>query len=192
MMKKTIVPSLVLGAIALSTITGCSEQLSQEEIIRNQITHDMNKDKEELRKLVDKMKEQDPKIKEAYYSINDEGKRVVNVVRESTDNSGAYLVAGMAAGMTAAMLMNNMNNNERDRKRSMGSGAYVHSAFNNSQTVGKGALSVKKRNAKMSYTRNVRKTSSAKVRSGRATVSSRSSAFSGSSSARSSGYSSGS
>ncbi len=192
MKMKKLLPSMVIGALVATTITGCGEQLSEEEIIRSQMTHDMNKDKEELRKLVEKMKEQDPKIQEAYYSINDEGKRVVNVVREDNDNSGAYLVAGMAAGMSAAMLMNTMNN-DRDRKRS-GGGAYVHSAFNNNSSapMSKGQVNAKKRRANATYTRNARKVSSAKVRSGRATVSSRSSAFSGSSSARSSGYSSGS
>lgn len=190
-MFKTILTT-VAAAIGITVlVSSCgSEPLTQEEIIRSQISHDMNKDKEELSKLVQEMKKQDPKVTEAFYSINDEGKRVVNVVRQSDDNSGAYMVAGMAAGMGAMMLMNNMNH-DKDRKRS-GSGGYVHTAFNNAQTMGKGSVDSLKRSAKSKYISNVRKTSTTKVRSGRATVSSRSSAFSGSSSARSSGYSSGS
>lgn len=87
-----------------------------------QSTYVSDEDKE-LAAMVTKMKQEDPTIIDAYYSVGENGQKVLNLVKQdattpngssgtSTTESGiSTFMWGMAGGLTASMLMNSFMNN---------------------------------------------------------------------------------
>lgn len=169
---------LMLAMAAITTgLFGCSEGVNQDDAANRLASETLNKETQELKQLEAKLKEQDPTVKEVFKSVGDDGKEVINIVRED-DNTGDMLVAGML-GMTAGMLMSNMMNNRPI-------------VYNNTSVMSKTSYKSYKRTSVSNYTKNVRKKAKNKVASNpsKYNVSTRGRAFSGKSS-RSGSYSRG-
>ncbi len=81
-------------------------------------------DEKELKTIVEKMKSQDPTIVDAYYSVDEQGQKILNVVKqdETSSDSGNTSADGssglstfmwaMAGGLTANMLYNAFTSNK--------------------------------------------------------------------------------
>lgn len=141
-MKKTISYAMIFSAILM---TGCEQkeyQTPAERGVSNststvtttapnsqayQATYETAEDKE-LKDIVAKMKAQDPSIIDAYYSVDESGQKILNLVKEEagslvdaagkaveTATSGSGLSTfmwAMAGGLTANALFNAFSNNK--------------------------------------------------------------------------------
>ena len=192
-MKKLVV-GLAMGAMAVS-LAGCEPQdysyvdEEDQKSIAALAEAELAAEKQELRDALAKLKESDPEISDLYTSVNEQGEKVVHVVKETADGVQEEQMA-MMNGMVLGMLMGQM----------MNAGGYNNYANANRSTI-----------TRTSYTRDVyrnkrnsastnayvasRSRAAASYRSSSAfqsKISARSSAaFASSSSARAGGYSSG-
>lgn len=90
---------------------------ADEADIDSQTRTKLNQEEAELKEELKKAQEKDPSIKDLYYSIDDNGNKVLNIVRETKDpatgqaqahNDMMPLVTGMALGMLMSNMMNPM------------------------------------------------------------------------------------
>jgi hypothetical protein len=110
------------GALAFSSIflSGC-EQENPEETAKDEADIDantraaMNQDEVELKQELAKAQAKDPSIKDMYYGVDDEGNKVLNVIREVKDPATGAMQAqqtsSMMNGMVLGMLMGHMMSN---------------------------------------------------------------------------------
>jgi len=181
------------GALAFSTIflTGC-EQENPEETAKDEADIDantraaMNQEEVELKEELTKAQAKDPSIKDMYYGTDDEGNKVVHVIREVKDPATGQAqahdtTAPMLQGMVLGMLMSNMMNG------GMGGGyatrSYPMSESRNYRNQATSRYS--------GYTRSIQARSYVSARPGSAYSTRSAGAFSSSNSARSGGYSAG-
>lgn len=142
-MKKTISYAMIFSAIFM---VGCEQkeyQTPSERGVSNSSTTQTHvtapnsqayksvsetAEDKELKDMVSKMKEQDPSIVDAYYSVDDAGQKILNVVKEEAGSvvdaagnvveqatSGGGLSTfmwAMAGGLTASALFNAFNKNK--------------------------------------------------------------------------------
>jgi len=132
-MKKTLIVGAVVASTALLALTGCEQEPTDAEIqaaideeAKAQTMSDMASEDVELKQKLLELQKVDPAVKDAYYSVDENGVKHLHVVKEDPskkDENGASgmsesvwpLVAGLAGG---ALLMNMMN--------SGGSSAYAN------------------------------------------------------------------
>ncbi|QNR53812.1 hypothetical protein phiK7A1_022c [Pseudomonas phage phiK7A1] len=191
-------------ALALSLplmLVGCEAEpdpaatAADEADIDSAARQKLNADEAELKEELKKAQEKDPTIKDMYYSVDDDGQKILHIVRELPKEEGKPAqshdsAVPMMQGMLLGMLMSNMmNNNYGNYSRQYGgNGSYNSRSYNSSDarrqrnTATSGYVAATRSSAARSYVSS--RPSSA--------YSSRSSgALSSSSSARSSGYSGG-
>lgn len=155
----------------------------------------LNKDDAELKDELAKAQAKDPSIKDMYYGVDDEGNKVVHVVREVKDEKTGQMQSHdssmpMLQGMVLGMLMSNMmNNNYGNYSRQYGgSGNYSSRMYNSSESRSYRNQATSRYSAS---TRSVMQRSYVSSRPSSAYSTRSSGAFSSSSSARSGGYSAG-
>lgn len=68
----------------------------------------LNKDQEELKEQLAKLQAQDPTVKDLYYGVNEDGEKVLNVVRDDGNGGNEASVWPLLGGMAAGMLIANM------------------------------------------------------------------------------------
>jgi hypothetical protein len=194
-LKNTL--GLAMAAMLPLMLVGCeqepdpAETAADEADIDSQARAKLNAEEAELKEELKKAQEKDPTIKDMYYSVDDNGNKQLNIVRETknpaTGEATAHsdvmpLVTGMALGMLMSNMMNPMGGYNPGYRPSYTS---TYSASDERR---------RKNMATSSYVSSVR-TSTARsyVSSRPSSAYARSSGvFSSSSSARSSGYSGGS
>jgi len=110
------------GALAFSTIflTGCEAE-NPEETAKDEADIDantraaLNQDEVELKEELAKAQAKDPSIKDMYYGVDDDGNKVLNVIREVKDPATGAMQAqqtsSMMNGMVLGMLMGHMMSN---------------------------------------------------------------------------------
>lgn len=182
-------------AVALSLpmmLAGC-EQENPEETAKDEADIDantraaMNQDEVELKEELAKAQAKDPSIKDMYYSTDDEGNKVVHVIREVKDPATGQAqahdtTAPMLQGMVLGMLMSNMMNNN------FAGGGYSSRSYPMSESRNYRNQATSRYSG---YTRSIQARSYVSARPGSAYSTRSAGAFSSSSSARSGGYSAG-
>lgn len=153
-MKKMFTNTTLTALIAASLI-GCVPASEDEELdsyVRQEAaklaTERQELDKKELEVALAQAKARDPKVTDVYYSVDGNGERQLNIVRESDDGSSnaetfTYALLGAGAAMWMAnSLMNNSNmssssyrekatshyhgrKQDNDERKRSGSAAYV-------------------------------------------------------------------
>lgn len=181
------------GALAFSSIflTGC-EQENPEDTAKDEADIDantraaMNQDEVELKEELAKAQAKDPSIKDMYYGVDDDGNKVLHVIREVKDPATGAMQAqqtsSMMNGMVLGMLMGHMMSNNFNGGGMMNR-SYPMSESRNYRNMATSRYS--------SYSRGVQARSYVSARPGSAYSTRSSGAFSSSSSARSGGYSAG-
>lgn len=170
-------------------LTGC-EQENPEETAKDEADIDantraaMNQDEVELKEELVKAQAKDPSIKDMYYGTDDEGNKVVHVIREVKDPATGQAQAHdssmpMMQGMVLGMLMSNMMNGGGGYSSRM----YPMSESRNYRNSATSAYSSATRSSMARSYVSARPSSAYSTRSA--------GAFSSSSSARSGGYSAG-
>jgi len=199
-LKNTLGLAVALG---LSTIflAGCEPQDDPEATPADEADIDsaartkIASEEAELKEELTKAQEKDPSIKDMYYSADDDGNKVLHIVRELPPQQGQPpqshdSAVPMMQGMVLGMLMSNMMNGGYGNyaRQYGGSGTYNSRSYNTSDAR-------RQRNmATGSYSSAVRSSTAKSYVSNRPTsaFSTRSSgALSGGSSARAGGYSAG-
>ncbi|WP_018693423.1 hypothetical protein [Algicola sagamiensis] len=149
-------PSTLAASVAvLLSTTGCEQRepavevsqkdLSQaiEQEANQELLQQMTKEKQELKAFLQEMQAKDPSIVDAYYSFDDNGEKVLNVIREKepegtqTEGSESTPVAesqglsgaevmlyALAGGLTAAALAKAFSNKSPQAFRSGASSHY--------------------------------------------------------------------
>lgn len=190
-------------ALSLSTVflAGCEPQEDPEATAADEADIDsaartkIASEEAELKEELTKAQEKDPSIKDMYYSADDDGQKVLHIVRELPAQQGQPpqshdSAVPMMQGMVLGMLMSNMMNGSYGNyaRQYGGSGNYSSRSYNTSDAR-------RQRNmASGSYSSAVRSSTAKSYVSSRPTsaFSTRSSgALSGGSSARAGGYSAG-
>lgn len=117
-MNKT---QLAIALAAATALIGCDTDVQEEtrraleqEANRDAMTR-MNVERHELQSFVAQLKKDDPKIKDAYYTVDKEtGQRVLNIVREDdskpSSSGGAGAGSLIAYSMLGAMAGNSLSN----------------------------------------------------------------------------------
>lgn len=199
-LKNTLGLAVALG---LSTIflTGCEQQedpsatAADEADIDSAARTKIAAEESELKEELTKAQEKDPSIKDMYYSADEDGQKVLHIVRELPAQPGQPpqshdSAVPMMQGMVLGMLMSNMMNGGYGNysRQYGGSGSYQSRSYNTADAR-------RQRNmATGSYSSSVRSSTAKSYVSSRPTssYSTRSAgALSGGSSARSGGYSAG-
>jgi hypothetical protein len=127
-MHKTLTYALIFSTILLA---GCDQSqdnlqnFSAKQMLPPTITEPINTAVQEvaqnvdteLLSMVEKLKLEDPTIVDAYYSQDENGEKVLNVVKEDSNptegSSGlSTFMWAMAGGLTANMLFNSMSSNK--------------------------------------------------------------------------------
>lgn len=182
-------------AVALTLpmmLAGCDME-NPEETAKDEADIDantraaMNKDDVELKDELAKAQAKDPSIKDMYYGTDDEGNKVLHVVREVKDpatgqTQAQNTTAPMLQGMVLGMLMSNMMNNNFSGG-GYGQRSYPMSESRNYRNQATSRYSSSTRSSMARSYVSARPSSAYSTRS--------SGAFSSSSSARSGGYSNG-
>lgn len=94
-MKKTVLATAIGSAMVL-TLTGCGEEPRYEEPTPTVTVEDMvhkqaiadalsqsNKEQQELKAFLEEAKKKDPSIVDAYYSLDANGNKIINIVRNN-------------------------------------------------------------------------------------------------------------
>ncbi|WP_415913028.1 hypothetical protein [Neptuniibacter sp. QD37_11] len=113
MLKKSKLALAIAGAI---TLAGCDFGPSDAEItkeVNNQVDKIANQkvlsqfgtERKELNEMLIEMKQKDPSIEELYYTVDPQGERMLNVVRE--DESGDFVTYALLGAAAGAMLSSN-------------------------------------------------------------------------------------
>lgn len=195
-LKNTL--GLAMCAIIAAGLVGCEAEpdpastAADEADIDSAARQKLNEEEAELKTELTKAQEKDPTIKDMYYSVDDEGNKQLNIVRETKDpktgESQAHSdVMPLVTGMALGMLMGNMMNSH--------GGYNTGYAPRSSNSYSMSDERRRKNTAMGGYAAYTRTSTARSYVSSRPTsaYSSRSSGvFSSSSSARSSGYSGGS
>ncbi|UUW39781.1 hypothetical protein VP14_094 [Vibrio phage VPMCC14] len=131
---------LATAIASVLVITGCEQShdnvttvptmddLVRQEAIKQSLS-ESNKEKEEIRMFLETARKQDPSIKDAYYSYDENGNKMLNVVREDTSQQsssdgdeglGGMEVFALAAvgGLVGSALANSMMSNPSYHDRS--------------------------------------------------------------------------
>jgi hypothetical protein len=181
------------GALAFSSIflSGC-EQENPEETAKDEADIDantraaLNQDEVELKQELAKAQAKDPSIKDMYYGVDDEGNKVLHVIREvkdpATGQMQAQQTSSMMNGMVLGMLMGHMMSNNFSGGGMMNR-SYPMSESRNYRNQATSRYS--------GYSRTVQARSYVSSRPSSAYSTRSAGAFSSSSSARSGGYSAG-
>lgn len=182
------------GALAFSTIflTGCDQE-NPEETAKDEADIDantraaMNQDEVELKEELAKAQAKDPSIKDMYYDTDEEGNKVLHVIREVKDETTGQVKAQdtttpMLQGMVLGMLMSNMMNNN------FAGGGYGQRSYPMSESRSYRNQATSRYS---SYSRQIQARSYVSARPTSAYSTRSAGAFSSSSSARSGGYSAG-
>lgn len=195
-LKNTL--GLAMAAILATSLVGCeaepdpAETAADEADIDSAARQKLNADEAELKTELTKAQEKDPTIKDMYYSVDDDGNKVLNIVRETKDpqtgESKAHSdVMPLVTGMALGMLMGNMMNNHGGYNPGyapMRSNSYSYNDERRRKNMAMGSYATYTRSSTARSYVSSRPTSAYSARS--------SGVFSSSSSARSSGYSGGS
>lgn len=181
-------------------LTGC-EQENPEETAKDEADIDantraqLNKDDAELKEELKKAQAKDPSIKDMYYGVDDEGNKIVHVIREVKDpatgvaqshDSALPMLQGMLLGMMMSNMMNGTYSNYN--RQYGGSGNYSSRSYNpnedrNRRNSSTGAYSAATRSTMQRSYVSARPTSAYSTRSA--------GALAGGTSARAGGYSAG-
>lgn len=186
-MKNTL--GLAMAAIIAMGLSGCEEEnpaetAKDEADIDANTRAQLNKDEIELKEELKKAQAKDPSIKDMYYGTDDEGNKVVHVIREIKDPATGQATAHdstlpMLQGMVLGMLMSNMMN---------GGGGYSSRTYPMSQSRSYRNSATSRYSAS---TRSTMQRSYVSARPSSAYSTRSAGALSSSSSSRSSGYSAG-
>lgn len=181
------------GALAFSTIflAGCDQE-NPEETAKDEADIDantraaMNQDEAELKEELAKAQSKDPSIKDMYYGVDDEGNKVLHVIREVKDPATGAMQAqqtsSMMNGMVLGMLMGHMMSNN------FNGGGMMNRSYPMSESRSYRNQATSRYS---SYSRSVQARSYVSARPSSAYSTRSAGAFSSSSSARSGGYSAG-
>lgn len=197
---KKIVNGIALGTFVLvsaTTLTGCEPTedpqatAADEADIDSQTREKINAEEAELKEELRKAQEKDPTIKDLYYSVDDQGNKVLNIVRETKDPATGETkahsdVMPLVTGMALGMLMGNMmasGGGYNPGYRPMSSTTYSPSEARRRKNVATGGYAGYVRSSTARSYVSSRPTSSYSTRS--------TGAVSSSSSARAGGYSAG-
>lgn len=124
MKLKKIAGGFALGTMVLissATLTGCEPTedpqatAADEADIDSQTRQKINAEEAELKEELKKAQAKDPTIKDMYYSVDENGNKQLNIVREvkdpTTGETRAHSdVLPLVTGMALGMLMGNMMN----------------------------------------------------------------------------------
>lgn len=190
-LKNTLGLAIALAAPVF--LAGCDESEADKQANIDAATRSaLNSDDAELKKALADAQAKDPSIKDVYYSVDENGQRQLNIVREVKDpktgetsmmNDMLPLIGGMAAGMLIANMMNSGGGYRGVQpSRSYSSQAEYRRKKNYAASGYAGHV---RQNTTRGYAKNPSAYKSTNV-AGRSAG-----AFSSSSSARSSGYSAG-
>uniref|UniRef100_A0AB39CDT6 Lipoprotein n=1 Tax=Pseudomonas phage HRDY3 TaxID=3236930 RepID=A0AB39CDT6_9VIRU len=159
------------AAAALALLGGCDdsqsaypdeEQAYVDEQAGDATRKQMAADQEDAQAALRELQAKDPSVKDVYYSVNEKGEKVLNVVREEADGTSSNSVwpmvagAGLGAlgGLAMAKMMNQNggysnyqqqhapqysqrcdNRDERRRCRNGGSAAYTTALMNSNRNA---------------------------------------------------------
>jgi hypothetical protein len=108
-------------AVGSMTLTACDESdpeaTAQDEAdIDSKARSQVNADEAELKEELAKAQAKDPSIKDMYYGVDDDGNKVLHIVREVKDEKTGQVqahsdVMPLVTGMALGMMMGNMMNN---------------------------------------------------------------------------------
>lgn len=112
--KSTV--SIVVAAIAATTLSGCIDESEEDVVLKQQIEIEALKDaneklatqQSELDRQLKELQAKDPTVKDVYPSVDSEGKPTVVVVKDSGDGTSSSDVWPLVGGMAAGMLLGNM------------------------------------------------------------------------------------
>lgn len=118
-LKNTL--GLAMAAIIATGLAGCEvepdplETAADEADIDSQARQKLNAEEAELKEELAKAQAKDPSIKDMYYSVDGDGNKVLNIIRETKDPSTGEVKAHndimpLVTGMALGMLMSNMMN----------------------------------------------------------------------------------
>lgn len=174
---------LTTAILAVMSLSACSDQntnqdntptmddLVREEAVRQSLS-EANKDKEEIKAFLEVAQKEDPSIVDAYYSYDENGERMLNVVRDnkggssenqsSADNdlSGMEIFALSAAGgMVGAMLANQMMSNpnyhnQTYRQRTYSSRSMSRNEYRNHKKSFTSSYASKRMSKNINYVKN--------------------------------------
>lgn len=213
--------ALIIGALA-ATLAGCEEQppsqAEESAYVDDQasdaVRKQMAEDQKDLDATVKELQSKDPSVKDAYYSYNEKGEKVLHIVREEANGKSSDsvwpmvggLAAGALGGYAMAQMMNSrggysnyqssnrpmysqqFNEDERRRERNMATSGYANTMMNNSRSAVRSNPSYRTRmNSSVS---NYRSAGSFKASSGGTGSSRASGVMSGGSGARATSHSS--
>jgi hypothetical protein len=190
-MKLTHALALPLVATTLF-LTGCEDESTKQANIDSATRSALNSDDAELKDALRQAQAKDPSVKDVYYSVDENGQKQLNIVREVKDpktgetsmmNDMLPLMAGMAAG---ALLMSALSPGGGFNRGYQPTRSY--SSYSEYRRKKNSATSGYAGYVRQSTSRGYAKNPSAYKSTN---VSRSSGAFSSSSSARSSGYSAG-
>lgn len=109
--------ALVIGAAMAVTLVGCDQeppsQAEEKAYVDDQasdaVRKQMAEDQKDLDATVKELQSKDPSVKDAYYSINEKGEKVLHIVREEANGKSSDsvwpMVGGMAAGAMGGYLL---------------------------------------------------------------------------------------
>lgn len=191
---KNLAPKALAIAIASAALVGCEQpavpEFDQKDLstIDSNVRVALNQEQEELKKALADLQAKDPSVKDVYYTVNEAGEKMLNVVREKADGTMESALFPFVAGMLLGNMIGNMN--------SMGGySAYHRTHKPYSYSYPRSDYRKRKNAAMASYTSYTRTTVTRTYKSTpsyQSRLSTRSSAvFSSSGSSRSAGYSSG-
>lgn len=111
--NKAVIAVAIGMTVGLSA--GCVDQISEEDVSKQlaldiekeamkETLERVNMEKKDLTEKLAEMQKEDSSIVQLYYSYDDEGSKILNVVRE--ENDGSFVNYTIAAGLMY-MLMNN-------------------------------------------------------------------------------------
>lgn len=187
-MKKAV--SVLTGTSIIGTglvLSGCQESQSDIEralssaestaTIQQNSLNEINKDQAEAKKALVALQKDDPNVKDAFYSVNEDGEKVLNVVKtDSVGNAFVYALTGF-------MIANALN-------------GVLNSSYSNQKSMPATKLSSYKKEEKSRYTGAVTTAATTSYLKSKGISSARASAFtsrsSSTSTARAGAYSSGS
>ncbi|AXF53076.1 MAG: integral membrane protein [Caudoviricetes sp.] len=192
-MKVTNITAATIVGLSALMLTGCESEADKQSNINAATRSALNSDDAELKKALADAQAKDPSVKDVYYSVDENGQRQLNIVREVKDpktgessmmNDMLPLLGGMAAGMLIANAMSAGGGFNRGYQpsRSYSSQAEYRRKKNYATS---GYAGYVRSNTSKGYAKNPSAYKATNV-AGR-----HSGAFSSSSSARSSGYSAG-
>jgi hypothetical protein len=91
---------------------GCSESTADysnvEELVQEETRLQLTAEETELKQELQKLQATDPSVKDIYYTVDENGNKVLNVVRETADGSPTSDLYPMLAGAAVGALVSSM------------------------------------------------------------------------------------